>query len=216
MAEEIERRRWPSRTAGVLAALLLIGVFVWFVRSMMAAQSGPPSRKVQVVELIRPPPAPPPPPPDQPPPPPKSEEPLPDDQPEPAPQDEPAPAQPLGLDAAGTAGSDAFGLQARAGGSDLVGGTGSAIFAWYTNRLKDAVNEKLSGDTRLGSKRYTLSVRVWLEPDGRIKQVKLVTSTGNRELDQRIEADLAAMPGLGDGPPLELPQPISLRIASHS
>ena len=122
----------------------------------------------------------------------------------------------MGLDAQGTAGEDAFGLAARHGGSDLVGGNGSAAFAWYTNRLKDAVVEKLSSDARVGSKRYSLSVRVWIEPDGRIKQVRLVTSTGDRELDQRIEAALGSLTRLNESPPLEMPQPISLKIISRS
>jgi periplasmic protein TonB len=169
------------------------------------------------VQIIRPPP-PPPPPPDQPPPPPqKTEEPLPKDVPEPTPKDEePPPSQPLGIDADGSAGGDAFGLAARKGGSDLVGGNGSAAFAWYTNRLKDAVVEKLTADSRIETKKFSISVRVWLETDGRIKQVKLVTTTGNHDLDQRIETALGTLDRMSEAPPLEMPQPISLKIVSHS
>lgn len=199
-----------------MLALVLVAGFVWFVRTMMAAKSGKPDRQIQTVQIIRPPP---PPPPDQPPPPPpeKTAEALPKDNPnEPPPDNSPPPAGPLGLDAQGSAGEDAFGLAARAGGGDLVGGNGNAAFAWYTNRLKDTILERLSADARLGQKRFSLSVRVWIEADGRIKQVKLSSTTGDGALDKAIESDLSSLSKLSDSPPLEMPQPISLKIVSRS
>jgi protein TonB len=209
MSSNSQGRRIVKLLGGGVISLLLIAGFIWFVHSMMASKSGHVRREVQIVQIIRPPP---PPPPDQPPPPPqKTEELLPKDVPEPTPKDEePPPSQPLGIDA------DAFGLAARKGGSDLVGGNGNAAFAWYTNRLKDAVVEKLTADSRIESKKFSISVRVWLETDGRIKEVKLVTTTGNRDLDQRIETALGTLGRMSEGPPLEMPQPISLKIVSHS
>ena len=179
---------------------------------MMAGKIGKPARQVQIVQIIRPPP----PPPEQPPPPPpeKVEEPLPKDTPEPKPDEEPPPAGPLGLDANGSAGEDAFGLAARRGGSDLVGGNGNAAFAWYTNRLKDAVVERLSSDSKIGAKKYSISVRVWIEADGRTK-IKLMTTTGDHQLDQRIESDLSSIARPSEAPPLEMPQPVSLKIVSR-
>jgi len=210
-------RRRASIAGGSLMGLLLIAMFVWFVRAMMATKTAKQGRQVQIVQIIRPPP-PPPPPPDQPPPPPqKTDEPLPKDQPEPEPKnDEPPPAAALGLDTDGSAGGDAFGLAARRGGSDLLGGNGGAVFAWYTNRLKDAVVEHLSGDSRLGAKKFSVSVQVWIASDGRVTEIKLVTTTGNHDLDQRIEAALTSLTRIGDAPPLEMPQPVSLKIVSHS
>lgn len=202
--------------AGAVVGVLLIFGFVSFVRTMMAGKTSKPDRQVQIVQIIRPPP---PPPPDQPPPPPpeKTVEPLPKDTPdEPPPNDEPAPQQQLGLDAEGSAGGDAFGLAARRGGSDLLGGNGSSAFAWYTGRLKDAVVDRLSSDSKIGQKKFSVSVRVWIEPDGRIKEVKLITSTGSRELDERIESALSSLARLSDAPPLEMPQPVSLKIVSRS
>jgi protein TonB len=208
-------RRYFTLIGGGAAALLLIAGFVWFVVTMMASKSNKPQRQIQMVQIIRPPP----PPPDQPPPPPpeKPQEALPKDIPEPAPKDEEPPSsQPLGIDAEGGAGGDAFGLAARRGGSDLVGGNGTAAFAWYTNRLKDAVVEKLTADSHIDSRKFSISVRVWIEADGRIKQVKLVTTTGNHDLDQRIATALSSLTRMSDAPPLEMPQPISLKIVSHS
>lgn len=215
MVDKRTVRRNVSRLSGAAFGLLLVLGFVWFVHTMMGAKSGKSQRQVQMVQVIRPPP----PPPDQPPPPPleKTEQALPKNQPEPTPDNTPAPAdQPLGLDAEGAAGGDAFGLAARRGGSDLVGGSGTAAFAWYTNRLKDAVVEKLNSDARLGSKKFSVTVRVWIEADGRIKQVKLVSTSGNREVDQRIESALSALTRLSESPPLEMPQPVSLKIVSRN
>jgi periplasmic protein TonB len=213
MAGQRTERRYGKLIVGALIAAVLIVGFVSFVRTMMAGKSGKPARQVQTVQLIRPPP--PPPPPDQPPPPPqRTDEPLPKDVPEPSPQDqEPPPAQPLGLDAEGSAGGDAFGLAARHGGSDLIGGNGGAVFAWYTNKLKDAVNEKLSADPKLGIRPYSTSAQVWVDREGRIR-VKLVTTTGNRETDQRIEQDLQTLL-MNDPPPVEMPQPVTMKIARH-
>jgi protein TonB len=216
MAENPTDRRIVKIVVGSLAAVVLIAAFISFVHKMLAAKSTKQERRVETVQIIRPPP---PPPPDQPPPPPpeKTEEELPKDQPEPTPKDEEqAPPAALGLDAEGSAGGDAFGLAARHGGSDLIGGNGTAAFAWYTNRLKDAVLEHLTADPQIGSKRFSCAVRVWIEADGRIKEVKLVTSTGNHELDLRIEAALSSLSRLSDAPPLEMPQPVNLKIVSHA
>ncbi len=212
MVDKRTQRRYLVRLGGAVFGLLLILGFSWFVRTMMAGKIGKPARQVQIVQIIRPPP----PPPEQPPPPPpeKVEEPLPKDTPEPKPDEEPPPAGPLGLDANGSAGEDAFGLAARRGGSDLVGGNGNAAFAWYTNRLKDAVVERLSSDSKIGAKKYSISVRVWIEADGRTK-IKLMTTTGDHQLDQRIESDLSSIARPGDAPPLEMPQPVSLKIVSR-
>jgi protein TonB len=166
-----------------------------------------------VVQLIRPPPPPPEAPPPPPPEPPKEE--IPQEQPEPSPSDEASPSQQLGLDADGGAGSDAFGLAARKGGHDLLG-SGGAAFAWYTGRLKDEVLEKLSGDPRFKAKKFTVGVRVWIEADGRIKEVKLTSSTGDRELDRAIESALASVPRMSEPPPIEMPEPVSLKIVSRS
>jgi periplasmic protein TonB len=214
MKQQDTPRRYAWKIGGGLVGVLLIAGFVWFVHTMMNAKTSKQQRQVQMVQIIRPPP----PPPEQPPPPPeKIQETLPKDEPEPTPKEnESRPEQPLGLDADGAAGGDAFGLEARHGGSDLVGGNGTAAFAWYTNRLKDQLLQKLGADSRLGSKRFSVSVRVWIENDGRIREFKLTSTTGSAELDQRIQSDLASLTRLSDAPPLEMPQPISLKIVSHT
>jgi protein TonB len=206
-----------SRTpliCGLLVGLVLVCSLVWFIRGFMANKDKKPMRAVQNITLIRPPP--PPPPPETPPPPPdKVQEPLPKDEPQPTPDNAPTPSQQLGLDADGAAGDDGFGLAARKGGSDLVG-SGGAAFAWYTGKLKDEVTDRLSTDAKLRGKKYTVGVRIWLESDGRIKDVKMTSGTGSRDLDSAISSDIAALGRLSASPPLEMPQPISLQIVSRS
>ena len=206
-------QRRPSRWvplavggAGILVAITL--VFIW-ARHMMAEKPKKTREVPQVVQLIRPPPPqetpPPPPPPEE-----KIEEPLPQDEPDPSPDS--APEQ-LGLDAEGTAGGDAFGLAARHGGADLLG-TGTAIFGRYTSLLKDAIQDRLSDNEKIRHGTYSAAVRVWINADGSIQKAVLVQSTGKRELDGVIEHE-ARLARVSEPPPLEMPQPITLRIVSR-
>jgi protein TonB len=201
---------------GVLAGLLLVGAMVWFVRDFMSHKTEKPTRAVQNITVIRPPPPPPPEETPPPPPPEKMQEQIQQNEPEPTPDNSPAPPQQaLGLDAEGNAGDDGFGLAARKGGSDIVGG-GGAAFAWYTGKLKDEVTDRLSNDAKLRGKKYSIGVRIWLEADGRIRDVKMTSGTGSRELDSAISSDIAALGRLSASPPIEMPQPISLQIVSRS
>jgi len=185
MSDKRAQRRLISRFVGAAIGLLLLAGFVWFVHAMMGIKTSKQQRLVQTIQVIRPPP---PPPPDQPPPPPpeKTQEQLPKDQPQPTPdQPDQAPDQPLGVDAEGSAGGDAFGLAARRGGADLIGGSGTAPFAWYTNRMG---------------------------ADGHVKQIKLTSSTGNQRLDECFDKALASITSMSDAPPPGMPEQVNLRV----
>jgi periplasmic protein TonB len=212
VADQRSLRRNLSRLAGAVFGILLLLGFTWFVREMTGAKTGKTTRTVQTVQIIRPPP----PPPDQPPPPPpeKSPEPIPKDQPDPTPEQQPdqAPDQPLGVDAEGTAGGDAFGLAARQGGGDLIGGTGTAPFAWYTNRMRDAIKDRLSEAPCTKSAKGSLSTRVVVAADGHIKEIKLMAGTGNARIDECVDKVLASIGSLADAPPPGMPQQVNLRV----
>jgi periplasmic protein TonB len=206
-------RRLIPVLGGVLIVAVVVGALIWFIRGM---QEKPKSKRqvAQVIQLIRPPP----PPPDQPPPPPpppeeKIEEPLPQETPEDAPPDDAPPAEQLGLDAEGVAGADGFGLAARKGGRDLLG-TGGSAFAWYTSSLKDRILDELSDDERIRRGKYQVTVSVWLRNDGTVEQIKLRSTSGDLGLDRAIEARLQRMSRAPGAPPLEMPQPVTLRIVS--
>ena len=215
MAEQRNPRRFLSRIAGALVGVVLIVGFALFVQAMMSSKSTKPDRKVQFVQIIRPPP--PPPPPDQPPPPPpeKAEEQLQKDEPQPQPDEQPAQAPSLGVDAEGSAGGDAFGLAARHGGSDLIGGTGTAPFAWYTNRVRDAIQERLSSAPCTKSAKGSLSLRVMLEADGRVRQIKLSTTTGDKKVDDCIETALASITRMSDPVPPGMPEQINVKVVAR-
>jgi protein TonB len=206
-------RRNLTRLLGALFGVLLLAAFIWFVNAMMGAKTGKTTRQVQTVQIIRPPP---PPPPDQPPPPPpeKSPEPLPKDEPDPTPEQQPdqAPQQPLGVDAEGSAGGDAFGLAARKGGSDLIGGTGSAPFAWYTNRMRDTIKDRLAAAPCTKAAKGSLSTRVVVAADGHVKQIKMLAGTGNAQVDDCVDKVLASITSLGDAPPPGMPEQVNLRV----
>lgn len=215
MADNRTRRRILSRVAGGAFAVVLVAGFVWFVHTMMTGKASKPQRQVQVIQVITPPP----PPPEQPPPPPppeKTEEPLPKDEPEPVPEEaQQAPQQALGVDAEGAAGGDAFGLAARKGGSDLIGGSGSAPFAWYTNRVKDAIQERLAATPCTRTTKGSLSIQVVMEADGRVRTIRLTTSTGDQKADRCIDSALTAITRISDPVPPGMPQQINLKIVSR-
>lgn len=201
-----------------IGVLIVLGVLLGLVKMISGLQDkdDKPKRDVpQIVQIVRPPP-----PPEQPPPPPppeeKVDEPLPQDTPDPEPLDEAPPGAELGLDAEGVAGGDAFGLAARKGGADIIGGGGGAAFAWYTGLIKDGILDALSGDERVRKGNYKLTVRVWLAQDGRVERIALVDSTGDAQLDAAVEQALGRMNRVREAPPLEMPQPVTLRIVSRS
>lgn len=207
--------RFVPAIAGTAIVLIATVALIWVVRGLMQDKKDEPKRQVaQVVKLIRPPPPPPEPPPPPPPPEEKIEEPLPQDTPEETPPDEAAPAEQLGLDAEGVAGADGFGLAARKGGRDLLG-TGGAAFAWYTTMMKDAILGMLSDDERVRRGRYQVTVRVWVGADGNVERIKLASTSGDQALDDAIEKALVKVQKIQDPPPLEMPQPVTLRIVSR-
>jgi protein TonB len=201
--------RWlPVVVGGVAICVALLGVYLW-ARHMMSAKPQKVRQVPQVVQLIRPPQDTPPPPP---PPPEKIEEPIPQDQPTPD-QTPDSPDQQLGLDADASAGGDAFGLAARKGGADLVG-TGTAIFGRYTALVKEAIQDALGDEDAVRKGNYTAIVRVWLANDGRVERAVLVQGTGKRDVDKAIELALTRVQRVAEAPPLEMPQPIVLKVVS--
>jgi protein TonB len=214
VAQQQSFRRFVPLIAGVaIVAIAAVGL-IWFISDFMKAKPDKPSRQVaQIVQIVRPPP----PPPEQPPPPPPEEEieeELQQETPEEALPDEAAPAESLGLDAEGVAGSDGFGLAARKGGREI--GLGGAAFSWYTTLLKDSILDVLSDDERVRRGTYQITVRVWLSDKGDVERIRLTSTSGNRDLDAAIESALQKMGRVREGPPLEMPQPITLRIVSRS
>jgi protein TonB len=205
------KQYWPLAAASAVVVLVAVGLFL-LIRSVLGNKDAGPKRQiVQTIQLIRPPP----PPPDVPPPPPpdKVEEKLVQNTPDSPKDAEPDTNQQLGLDAEGSAGGDDFGLAARHGGSDLLGGS-SSPFAGYVSLVRDAILETLSDDKRVRKGNYSVVVRIWLLRDGRVDRYKLAQATGNQQLDAAIEQDLAHVGRVREAPPLEMPEPLTVKIVS--
>jgi len=192
--------------------LIGAGAFA-LVRSFLNSPAGQPKKIVQEIKIIRPPP----PPPDLPPPPPpppdeKVDIPDPEQQPDPTPSNEPPPGEQLGLDAEGGAGGDAFGLLGRKGGRDLLASGGAAL-NWYGTHVANDIRNCLADDKE--ASKSTARFQLWQRGDGSIEHVKLAGSTGNADLDRRLEAKISGCP-ISQAPPEGTPQPITLRLASRS
>ncbi len=215
MNDRAQRFRYlPLVILAVVVVSAGFGVYS-MVRNFLSSDPGPKKQVVQEIHVIRPPP----PPPDTPPPPPPPPEEKvdvhePEPEPDPTPSNEPPPAEQLGLDAAGGAGGDAFGLVGRQGGRDLLASGGSA-FAWYGGLLKNEILERLQDDKEIRKGAYTVTVKVWVRDDGSVERARLAQSTGDRERDKEIETAISRV-HLSQSPPPDMPQPIDLRIASRA
>jgi protein TonB len=209
--ETPRKYRFLPLILGTVAVTTLGVGAIALMRSFLLSTPGQAKQVVQQIQLIRPPP----PPPDLPPPEEKVEVPDPQQKPDPTPSNEPPPGERLGLDAEGSAGGDEFGLAARKGGRDLLASGGSA-YAWYAGLLKSQIVDQLNSEqhARLGN--YSVVVRVWIRDDGTVDRVRIAQSSGNRERDQAIEAALSRITRLPQAPPADMPEPISLRIVSHT
>lgn len=208
------RRHLPMLALGLVVTLIGSGAFA-LLRSFLNGGPAHPPQVVQQIQLIRPPP----PPPNLPPPPPPPPEekvhiPTPQKTPQPTP-DHPPPSQQLGLDSKGGTGSDAFGLAARPGGQDLIG-EGASAFVWYAGLLKDQILNQLGAQPEVRSTTYSVVVSVWIGGDGTIQRVRIAQSSGDQGRDRSIEDALNRLGRLSQPPPADMPEPITLRIVSHS
>lgn len=213
----MKHRSWFHRHLPVLAlglVMVLVGLGGFLLLRRFLSEPPPHQRQVvQEIQLVRPPPPPPKPPP-PPPPTPKVHIPTPRKAPVPTPNRPPANPR-LGLDAKGGAGSDAFGLAARPGGRDIIGSEGSA-FAWYAGLLKDQILNQLGNQPDAHTASYSVTVSVWLGDDGTIRRVAIARSSGNVRRDHSIEQTLLAIGRLSQPPPVGMPEPVTLRIVSHT
>jgi len=114
----------------------------------------------------------------------------------------------LGLDADGSAGGDSFGLLARKGGRGIVGGGYGAL-------IVQEINSMLVDDDRLRHKEYTVILQLWISDTGDIQRYKIDEKSAESDVIEMIRSALVRLGSVSSGPPLELPQPIRLRIRSR-
>ncbi len=189
------------------------------INNFMEAKSHAPKKKVQQITLVKPPPPPPPPP--------KIEKPPEQevnrdeiDIPEPEAMedipelaDAPPAGELLGLDADGGAGSDGFGLIGRKGGRGLLSGAGDPNVV-YASKLQHEIENILAQVDELRSFAYSVKANIWVDVSGQISKVVLLTSTGRKDIDQKLIASIQQV-SLNGIIPDGLPQPIKYRLSSR-
>ncbi len=217
MSTQTRLLRFVPGLIGTLVVIALALIFFFFVRGMMEEGPHQVKKTVHKIALIKPPP------------PPKIEEKPPEpeieeekveiDEPEAVEEEidnvtEDLPNGDLGLDAEGGAGTDAFGLRAKKGGRDLIG-SGSGGFRRYANRLKSVIEDSLSENDKVRSRRYSVVVKIWIDGVGTVDRLELVNSTGDSAVDDSLRLALNEMSSIGEPPPEDMPQPVRLRISSR-
>jgi len=206
----------------ILGVVLLVlgGLGYWGVSSMSHQSAGPKKQTVKIALLPDTPP---------PPPPPKVEKRVEPDKKEQAPQpDVPkpqvAPPEPQQLKMDGPAGdgpsafaSGSVNSEYKGGeiGSGIGGGTTNRMqFALFSGQLQRHIQAALAKDQRIKLGDYRLNVQVWLSPGGDFQKIELLSSSGDAQTDERLQAAFKQMPPMRDVP-ADLPQPIRLRITNR-
>jgi outer membrane biosynthesis protein TonB len=212
---------------GVAFAFICVGLLT--LKVLLSDDGAKRRRQIQMVTLVKPPP-----PPkieEKPPEPeieekeeiiePEPEETPPEDQNDAA-ADEAPEGDNLGLDADGTAGSDAFGLVGKKGGRALLAGSGDRTlmqrYAWYTRmiqeRIRKKINDHMTSNGGIPSGDYKALVQIVLDNDGRIINYKLHELSGNEHVDKALKETLLAV-HVGESPPEGMPKSIRLKVSSR-
>ena len=135
--------------------------------------------------------------------------------------DEPPPGNELGLDADGSGGSDGFGLRAKKGGRSIIGGgTGSGTlmrrYAWYTRILEEELRKRLNSHLEknggIPDENLKAIVSIKLDDRGKILDVRIAGSCGNKEIDRAMETSFK-LAKISEPPPGGMPRTIKLKIS---
>ena len=176
-------------------------------------------KKIQPITILKPPPPPPPPPKIEKPPEPEVQEKIEEvEKPEPEPLPDVPDIKPeadTGLDAEGTAGSDAFGLVGRKGGRGLLGGGGGSPYLWYAGTIKNSLEDIFSGHDELRKKKYSAVVKIWLSPDGSVTRYELARGSNDPDIDELLNKLMAKFRKANEAPPVGMPQPVKLKISTR-
>ncbi|MBQ0719281.1 MAG: energy transducer TonB [Gammaproteobacteria bacterium] len=215
------KKRW-QKMLPVVGVVIISAIVIYLLFLLMrSADDNPrsPKKKAQMINVLPPPPPPPPPPQEEEPPPEDEEieledEPEPEEMPDDAAADEAPAGEELGLDADGTAGSDAFGLLAKKGGRGLL--AGGNPFAWYSTIIEQDVLDYLSDIPAIRKKgAYRTRVDIWFDADGNITAAKIIESTDDKALDSAIEQAVMALGSISKKPPPEMNKRVSIEIIAR-
>jgi len=196
-------------TGVVLAGIVVLAKF--------ALNSGGSSKRdsITLVSL-----APPPPPPviSKPPPPPPQQDEQKMEQPmikEDQPKEAPPKSEPLSTGIKGD-GPNNFGLSDKAGNGRIGTDSGKGTkWAWYAREVQSSVQQAMQRNRKTRSATVNVNVRVWPDATGRIHRAQLASSTGDPLLDAAIRDEVLTGLQLDQPPPIDMPAPITLRLAAR-
>ncbi len=215
-------RRWGGWAIGTVL-LALLAALVWYLLADTASQK----RVVaDAPTLMLPPPPPPPPEPEKlPEPEPEKIKPVTEPEPKPIeplepPKDDtpPSPNKDLGdpvtMDSAAQAGSDAFGIQAGSGGgmsgTGAGGGLGSGSFSRYAASV---LQQALLRDPRTRNLGFDdIQIDIWLDAEGRTTRAQLVRGTGTTDIDEAVLAMVRGLERFDEKPPASLRFPMRVSM----
>ncbi len=221
------RSKWVIWAISGIAVMAFIGLATGAV-SLLLSQDDKRAKRVHTVTLLKPPP------------PPKVKEKPPEpevakkeeiieqqEEIEPKPMDEALEDEgpmddDLGLDADGTAGADGFGLRAKKGGRNLIGGSFSSAnllrkYAWYTSILQEGlrkkVNQHMESNGGVPKGDHTALIKITLDACGQITDLAILRSSGNQKMDLAMKEALY-LSRVEEPPPNGMPKTMRLKISS--
>jgi outer membrane biosynthesis protein TonB len=131
------------------------------------------------------------------------------------PQEAPPENEPLSTGIKGD-GPNSFGLGNKPGngrmGSDGANGT---KWSWYASQVQSSVQQALQRNRKTRSASVNVNVRIWPDATGRINRAQLANSTGDPLLDAAIRDEVLTGLQLQQPPPIDMPAPITLRLAAR-
>jgi hypothetical protein len=126
----------------------------------------------------------------------------------------------LGVDGDATGAGDGFGLVAKRGGREIIGleGTGdgaamSLAVGQFAQAVRADIERQLADRAELRKSSYVATVKLWIEPDGRVLRFELSQISAGGELRSVLESALGTLRRV-TAPPVGMPLPIWLRISA--
>lgn len=207
-------KRWRGRLV-VAAVVIAAGLLLWhFAGHQVGVRRSAPR-----IATITPLPPPPPPPKEKPPEPKKVEEtkqevPKPNEPMKPveAPKQAPDLAKQVTINGPAQAGNDSFNIGAGDGGGMVGSGGGNGVGgASYEQYLGYALQQAIERDDRTRRLAFDVKASLWIEPDGRVSRVELVTPSGSSNIDQALISVLQGL-RIDTPPPSTLHMPVRAAI----
>jgi hypothetical protein len=88
---------------------------------------------------------------------------------------------------------------------------GRMAYRLYGGLIRTRIKEALEHDRATGRGNYDVKMGVWVSPAGTVQRVVLLRSGGDADRDRSIERALSGL-AIGQLPPADLPQPITLAV----